>query len=59
MKLLQVNNKLDNIDNHKWRIRKDLEPLEKQIEIEILNNRYKMKIDNSVRKNAMSGDRLS
>lgn len=46
LKLLQVNNKLDNIDNHKWRIRKDLEPLEKQIEIEILNNRYKMKVDN-------------
>lgn len=46
LKLLKVNNKLDNIDNGKWRIRKDLELLEKQIEIEILNNRYKMKVDN-------------
>lgn len=43
LKLLQKHNKLDNIDNHNWRITKDLKPLEEQIEVEILNGRYTIK----------------
>lgn len=48
LKHLRNSGKIDNIDNGKWRIRKDLPPLTQKIEFAIQKNEYKMKskVDN-------------
>lgn len=43
LKLLRDSGHINNIDNHNWQIKKDLRPLEKEIELAIQKNEYNIK----------------